>query len=239
MSMFKDDAQQGSTIPTLSDADLAPAGLPVMGDNDVATVTGTISVGLSWDASSRGKGGLLGRVMRKAGGDLDASAVLFQDNDPVTLCIGFDEGSLTNPLHGQPGDGSIVHSGDNTTGEGEGDDEVITAHLDKIPAEFHRIVFQVSAFKEKNAKLGDKGFQGANNVLITVYDGTGPSASRQFCIRPSLLGTENSVIVAVLDRVKDSMGRPTTTWEMRKRKVRVNVKHGDLSDLIRKAAAAD
>ena len=36
--------------------------------------------------------------------------------------------------HLKSNDGSIVHSGDNLTGEGEGDDEVITVHLDRISA---------------------------------------------------------------------------------------------------------
>lgn len=236
MTNMQKDAQQGSAMPTLSDADLAPAGLPVLDTDQSAVVSGTISAGVSWDASSRGKGGMVGRLFRKAGSDLDLSAVLFQDGDPVTLCIGFDE--LTNPLHGQPGDGSLVHSGDNTTGRGEGDDESITLKLDQIPAEFHRIVLQVSAFKEKNKALGDQGFQGANNVLMTVYDGSGPSATREFCIRPSLLGRENCVIVAVLDRVKDGDGQATTQWKLRKQKARVSVKHGSVTDLISKAKAA-
>lgn len=221
--------------PTLADSDLAPAGLPFLGDgkDEFATVTGTVSIGVSWDASTRGKSGVLGKLFGKAGSDLDVSAVLFQDQEPVTLCIGFDE-NVMNPLHGQPGDGSVRHSGDNTTGAGEGDDETITLQLDKIPGEFHRIVLQVSAFKDKNKKLGDKGFQGANNVLITVYDGSGPSAERSFCIRPSLVGTENCVLVAVLDRINN-----TTSWELRKKKVRVNVKHGSLTDLIQKADAVN
>lgn len=227
MNLIKTDA-----APTLADAELAPAGLPVLTAEDQATISGTISVGAAWDASSRGRGGLRGKFSRKAGVDLDASAVLFQDGDPVTLCIGLDQG-LMNPLHGQPGDGSVTHSGDNTTGDGDGDDETLTLHLDKIPAEFHRIVLQVSAFKSKNKTLSDQGFQGANNVLFTVYDGTGSSAQRQFCIRPSLLGRENCAIVAVLDRVG-----ATTDWTLSKRKTRVSVRHGDISDLIRKATAA-
>jgi stress response protein SCP2 len=227
-NMNKDQAP-----PTLSDAQIAPAGLPMLDEGDVATVSGTISVGVAWDASTRGKSGFVGKLFRKVGADLDASVVLFQDQEPVTLCIGFTP-ELMNPLHGQPGDGSVLHSGDNETGDGEGDDETVTLHLDKIPAEFHRIVVQVSAFKEKNKKLGDKGFQGANNVLFTVYDGAGAGADKQFCIRPSLVGTENCVIVAVLDRVGN-----TVNWNLSKRKVRVNVKHGDLTDLIRKAAAAN
>jgi stress response protein SCP2 len=221
------------TKETLSDAQLAPAGVPVLGVGQKLDITGTVSVGVSWDASSRGKGGLLGKVFKKAGSDLDVVAVLFQDNEPVVLCAGWD--SLVNPLHGQPGDGSVTHSGDNQTGEGEGDDETVTFHLDKIPGEFHRIVIMVAAFKDKNKKLGDQGFQGANNVLTSVYDGTGgPGAKPEFCIRPSLLGTENCVIVTVLDRVGN-----TTQWTMEKKNTRVRVKHGDQMDLIRQAAAVN
>lgn len=217
----------------LSDAELAPAGLPLLEGGDVAPASGTISIGVRWDASTRGKGGIVGKIFGKAGSDLDLSGVLFQDKEPVVICVGFTD-ELMNPLHGQPGDGSITHSGDNTTGAGDGDDEVLKLELDKIPVEFHRIVVQVAAFKEKNKRLGDQGFQGANNVLFTVYDGSGPNAVREFCIRPSLLGTQNCVIVAVLDRVGD-----TVNWELRKSSERINVKHGDLSDLIRKAAAAN
>lgn len=231
-NMYKDDQ------PTMTDADLAPAGLPFLGDDDSLDVDGVISIGASWDASSRGRGGFLGKLSRKAGSDLDATAVLFQDNEPVTLCAGFDD-NLMNPLHGRPGDKSILHSGDNLTGEGEGDDETITLDLAQIPAEFHKIVIQVSAFKASNKAKGDQGFQGANNVLFTVYDGTGPGANPAFCVRPSLVGTENSVIVAVLNRVMDASNRPTRHWKLEKRKIRVNVKHGDQMDLIRKAAAAN
>lgn len=225
--------QKVDELPTLSDTDLAPAGLPVLGEGQALDVSDTISIGASWDASSRGRGGLLGKLSRKSGSDLDAVAVLFQDDEPVTLCAGFDD-NLMNPLHGRPGDRSILHSGDNTTGEGEGDDETITLDLAKIPVEFHKIVVMVAAFKSSNKAKGDAGFQGANNVLFTVYDGGGPTATPAFCVRPSLVGTENCVIVAVLNRVGN-----TVQWKLEKRKVRVNVKHGNQMDLIQKAAAAN
>jgi stress response protein SCP2 len=223
---------------TLSDADLAPAGLRVLGVDQVATVTGTIAVGAAWDASTKGRGGFFGRSTKKAGVDLDAAAVLFQDNDPVTLCVGWDE-NYKNPLHGQPGDGSILHTGDAVTGAEaqDGDDEAVILHLDRIPAEFHRIVIQVAAFKKKNKVMKDQGFQGASNVLFTVYDGEPSAGQKQFCIRPSLVGRENCVIVCVLDRVI-SDGRPTTSWELRKRKARVNVEHGNVEAFILAAVAA-
>lgn len=232
---------------TLSDAQLAPAGLPVLGMDQVATVTGTISVGAAWDASTKGRGGIFGMGSKKLGADLDAAAVLFQDGDPVTLCVGWDD-NYKNPLHGQPGDGSVEHTGDAITGsEAEhGDDEAVVLHLDKIPAEFHRIVVQVAAFKKKNKAMKDVGFQGASNVLFTVYDGDSrqnqPGAAevapKQFCIRPSLVGKENCVIVCVLDRVIDPQGRPTTSWELRKRKARVSVEHGNVEKFILAAVAA-
>jgi len=226
-NMFKDGQ------PTMPDTGLAPAGLPVLGEGQSLDVSGAISIGASWDASSRGRSGLLGKLSRKAGADLDAVAVLFQDNEPVTLCAGFDD-NLMNPLHGRPGSGSIQHSGDNTTGEGEGDDETITLKLDEIPAEFHKIVVMVAAFKASNKAKGDQGFQGANNVLFTVYDGSGTAAQPAFCVRPSLVGKENCVIVAVLNRVGN-----TVQWTLERRKARVNVKHGDQMDLIGKAVAAN
>ena len=41
-------------------------------------------------------------------------------------------------------DGSVVHSGDNRTGEGEGDDETITVELDKVPADVEKIAVCVT-----------------------------------------------------------------------------------------------
>ncbi|MBP6395780.1 MAG: TerD family protein, partial [Giesbergeria sp.] len=41
-------------------------------------------------------------------------------------------------------DGSVVHSGDNRTGEGEGDDESVTVELDKVPADVEKIAVCVT-----------------------------------------------------------------------------------------------
>lgn len=233
------DMRKDNEATALTDEQLAPAGLPMLGMDQVATVTGTIGVGAAWDASTKGRGGIFGRGSKKLGADLDAAAVLFQDDEPVTLCVGWDE-NYQNPLHGQPGDGTVLHTGDAVTGNEvqDGDDEAVILHLDRIPAEFHRIVVQVAAFKKRNKAMKDQGFQGASNVLFTVYDGDPKNKNKQFCIRPSLVGRENCVIVCVLDRVIDGQGRPTTTWELRKRKARVNVEHGNVEAFILAAAAA-
>lgn len=234
-SMSKIDAQQGDTIPTLSDAELAPAGIPVLQEGQELDVSGVITFGAAWDASARGKAGIFGRASRKVGADIDALVVLFQDQTPVTLCAGWKPHD--NPLHGLPGDKSVTHTGDNTTGEGEGDDEAVRLVLNQIPAEYHRIVVQVAAFKGKNRT--DKGFQGASNVLFKVYDGEGgANVDPAFCIRPSLVGKENCVIVAVLDRVMNPDGRATVNWKLRKSGARVSIPHGDQHALIMAAVNA-
>ncbi|NUP30845.1 MAG: TerD family protein, partial [Streptomycetaceae bacterium] len=43
-------------------------------------------------------------------------------------------------------DRAIVHSGDNLTGRGEGDDEVIKVHLDRLPPQVSALVFTVNSF---------------------------------------------------------------------------------------------
>ncbi len=61
----------------------------------------------------------------------------------------------------------IVFGGDNRTGEGGGDDEVIGVDLDKVPAEIERIVFQVVVYRaeERRQKFGD-----VEEAFIRIYD---------------------------------------------------------------------
>lgn len=228
------DMQKDQTA-TLTDEELAPAGIPVLQEGQELDVDGVITIGAAWDPSSRGAGGWVGKLSRGIGADLDNVAVLFQDQTPVTLVAGWDPHK--NPLHNLPGDGSATHTGDNLKGDAVGDDEAVRLVLNKIPAEFHKVVVQVAAFKGKNR--GDKGFQGASNVLFSVYDGEGgPGVSPAFCIRPSLVGEENCVIVCVLERIMTADGRATVRWKLRKSGARVRVKHGDQQALILAAAAA-
>ncbi|MDD1641427.1 MAG: TerD family protein [Methylococcaceae bacterium] len=91
-----------------------------------------VVMGLGWDAKKSGGGMLKGMF---GGGssssiDLDASCVLFNDQNKVVDTVYF--GQLKSR------DGSIVHTGDNRTGDGDGDDEQIIVDLDKIPATVKR-----------------------------------------------------------------------------------------------------
>jgi stress response protein SCP2 len=70
--------------------------------------------------------------------DLDASAVQFAGDQLFDL-------AFYNNL--QTRDGSVVHLGDNKTGRGEGDDEVITVDLGRVYAKVDTIVFLVSSYQ--------------------------------------------------------------------------------------------
>jgi stress response protein SCP2 len=105
-----------------------------------------IMVGLGWDpVDSRGGKGFFGSLF--GGGntapnvDCDASVLLLSENEKLTNqkdVIYF--GNLTSI------DGSVEHSGDNLTGDGDGDDEQIYIELSKIPANIHKIVFAVNIY---------------------------------------------------------------------------------------------
>lgn len=93
-----------------------------------------IRMGLGWDPV-KGRG-MFGN--RTPDIDLDASAVLFADQQIADIAY---YGQLKSK------DGSIQHQGDNLTGEGEGDDEVIVVDLTRIPAHINSILFIVTSYR--------------------------------------------------------------------------------------------
>src|SRR5580765_8830161 len=88
-----------------------------------------IAVGLGWDV----------RTTTGADFDLDASALMLNADGKIlsdSHFIFFN--NLTSP------DGSVQHTGDNLTGEGEGDDEAIRLNLAAMAPDVDKIVFPVS-----------------------------------------------------------------------------------------------
>ncbi len=94
-----------------------------------------VRMGLGWDAAA--KKGLFGR-MRAQTIDLDASALLFDATGRLVDQVWFQE--LVSR------DGSVQHTGDNLTGEGEGDDESIRVDLGSVPPDVTALVFTVNSF---------------------------------------------------------------------------------------------
>jgi len=108
-------------------------------------------IGLGWD-TNRYDGG--------ADFDLDASAFLLGANGKVRTDADFIfYGNL------QSEDGSVRHTGDNLTGEGEGDDEVIIINLSKIPADIQKIAITVTIY---DAPARRQNFGQVSNAYVRV-----------------------------------------------------------------------
>jgi stress response protein SCP2 len=114
----------------------------------------------------------------------------------------------------------LVHSGDNTTGHGDGDDEVLTVDFAKVPGNITSIVFVAAAFKKGSS------FQKARNISFKVYDATGGSSQQVADIWPSLLSTDNGLAVAKAIRVGG-------TWKLQVINETGNIKQGDEQSLMR------
>lgn len=108
-----------------------------------------IDVCLGWDVSAQNY-------------DLDSEAFLLGADDKV---IGDDWFVFYN----QPcsPDGSVRHSGDNKTGEGFGDDEIISIKLSRVNPSVSKIVFVVTINEAKQRNLN---FAGVSNAFIRVVD---------------------------------------------------------------------
>jgi tellurium resistance protein TerZ len=95
-----------------------------------------VMMGLGWDA--REKKACFGLVRTQQSVDLDASCVLFDQAGKMVDTVWYRQ------LKSK--DGSIVHTGDNRTGAGEGDDEQIVVDLSRVPAEVKTLMFVVNSF---------------------------------------------------------------------------------------------
>lgn len=93
-------------------------------------------VGLGWDVNQFETGGSY---------DLDASAFMLGANDKLIVDSDF---VFYNNLSAR--NGAVVHKGDNLTGEGEGDDEVIIINFNKIPDEIQKIAICVTIHDPTN-----------------------------------------------------------------------------------------
>lgn len=102
-----------------------------------------VMVGLGWDPVEK-KGGLLGGLF--GGGpasnvDCDASVILLDSNGKMK-----DKKDLVYFGNLKNSNQSIIHQGDNLTGDGDGDDEQIMLDLANIPGEIEKAVFVVNIY---------------------------------------------------------------------------------------------
>jgi len=111
-----------------------------------------ILIGLGWDP----------RATDGKEFDLDASAFLVGANGKVRSDADF---IFYNQL--KSADGSVEHTGDNRTGQGDGDDEVIKVDLSRVPADVQKVVITVTIH---DANLRNQNFGQVDNAFIRVVN---------------------------------------------------------------------
>ena len=140
-----------------------------------------IFMGLGWDVAK--KGGFLGKLMGGGEVDLDASCLVFDESKTMVDQIWFRQ------LKGMKG--AIVHTGDNRTGAGEGDDEVIKVDLSNLPANVSSLVFTVNSFTGQD-------FNSIANAFCRVVDDTTGEELAKFTL--SEAGSHTGLVMARLYR---------------------------------------
>lgn len=115
----------------------------------------TVLFGLGWDS-------------RKTDGssfDLDASAFIVGEDDKV-----LSDSSFIFFNNKTSSCGGVVHQGDNRTGEGDGDDEQLLIHLDKVDAKAKKVVFAVTIYEAEERK---QNFGMVTNGFIRAVNNDG------------------------------------------------------------------
>ena len=140
-----------------------------------------VIVGLGWDP----------RVTDGQEFDLDASAFLLKADGKVRADSDF---IFYNQLKSV--DGSVEHTGDNRTGEGDGDDEAIKVDLSKVPADIDRIAFTVT-IHEADARR--QNFGQVRNAFIRIVNQDNNSEVARYDLAEDA-STETAMIFAELYR---------------------------------------
>lgn len=112
-----------------------------------------VLIGLGWD---------INHYDGETDFDLDASAFMTKANGKVGNENDFIFYGNLNHVSG-----SVQHMGDNRTGEGDGDDEVIKVQLDKIPSDYDTILFTVTIY-EAEKRLQNFGM--VENAYVRLID---------------------------------------------------------------------
>jgi len=140
-----------------------------------------VTVGLGWDV----------RTTTGTEFDLDASAIVLGADGKVVSdkhFIFFN--NKTSP------DGTVEHTGDNLTGEGEGDDEQIKVNLAGLPADVDKVVFPVSIY---DADSRSQSFGQVRNAFIRVVNQAGAGEIARYDLTEDA-STETAMVFGELYR---------------------------------------
>ena len=140
-----------------------------------------VIVGLGWDV----------RTTTGTDFDLDASAILVSEAGKVR-----NDQDFVFFNNKQTPDNTIVHTGDNRTGEGAGDDEAINVDLAGLPADIDKIVFPVSIYDAENRQ---QNFGQVRNAFIRVLNQAGGAEIARYDLSEDA-ATETAMVFGELYR---------------------------------------
>lgn len=175
-----------------------------------------VMIGLGWDEVSQKGKGLFKK--KQAQIDCDTSVILCDKNGKLLsggvkkCCIYF--GNTINENM------SIVHQGDNLTGQGDGDDEQINISLSNIPDETDKLVFVVNIYKATERK---QHFGLINNAFIRVVD----TDNRTEICKYNLSDDYNNMLSVIIGEVYRRNG----SWKFNA--IGQGVTASNLSDLLK------
>jgi len=147
-----------------------------------------VTIGLGWDISQK-ESGFLGNLFggsKEEDYDLDAVAFLLDANGKVANLgrtekasngrqVGLFEGDIIFFNSKRHPSGDIWLTGDNQTGEGDGDDEQIIVRLDALDQKYQKILFMVSIYQ---GVKNNQHFSKVKNAFIRAVDAKGKEMTR-------------------------------------------------------------
>jgi tellurium resistance protein TerD len=176
-----------------------------------------ITCGLGWDVIKPDGGGFFSKFGDKAGNEYDLDAAVICLNDAGKLIDGSNIIYFANLQHPS---GAIVHLGDNLTGAGDGDDEIIIIDLPKIPANISKLVFVVNIYECQSRK---QDFNQIENAFVRLVN----TANNQELARFNLSGKDYQGMTGM---VLAEVYRHNQEWKMAAIGNGVNV--NGLSELV-------
>ena len=158
-----------------------------------------VFMGLGWDPIK--KGGFLGGLFGGGGGgsiDLDASVIVFDAARNEIETVFF--------RNLKSADGAIKHDGDNLTGDGDGDDEVIHVDLSRLDPRAAHLVFTVNSFRGQT-------FKEVDNAVARLVDETNGKEICSFTLKEQ--GPHTGAVMASLSKGAEGWtmkahGKPAT-----------------------------
>lgn len=147
--------------------------------------------GLGWDVAKRSGGGFFSNFSSSGQDnyDLDASVICLDANGKLT-----DNKNVVffgNLCHTS---GSITHQGDNLTGAGDGDDEVIIVDLPRVPTQIAKLVFVVNIYQCIERK---QDFGQIENAFVRIVNSNNKELARYNLSGKEYMGMTGMILAEV------------------------------------------